>query len=186
MQRSVWGIVYSLIGVAILGSVALLGCSIALNSEPLGLTGVALCVLAIAAFRFANDIGWLKTERASLHDRHAAVQQEELRVHARAAILENQTQQALREMDEVERRRTEALETERAALHAQIEAEREALLCDIEAKRSAIREDGVRIGHMLGVRGITFDAVESHTNVITLPVGEARATTMGEGRIHNR
>lgn len=186
MHRTTWGIIYCVAAAGILASAILLGRSIATDSEPFALTGVSLCIVSVAASRFASDHGWLKTVRSSVAAREAGITQAEIQIHTRSSLLESQTQRALREMDEIEGQRAERNEADRATMRAEIAAERDAMIEEFEAQKSAFREDAMRLGHMLGVRGLDAKAVENMAQVITLPVGEHRPTTMGEGRINRQ
>lgn len=186
MHRTTWGIIYCLVAVGIAVSAVLLGRSVTSDSEPLALAGVSLCITTLAASRFATDHGWLKSARSSVTVREAALTQAETKLHMREVLLEKQTQQALREMDQLDHQRKEELELERRAMVQAADTEAEARETTWNTSRSDQLQKAVRVGYNLGVRGLDITSIDNMAQVINLPVGERGTTTMGEGRLSNR
>jgi hypothetical protein len=182
MQRLGWRSIYWLIGTGLAAAIGLLGCSIATNSQPLAFTGFAICIIALVGARLVTDARWLKTRRAQLDADRAAVTDDQKRLYADRAVLENQGQRARREMDDEERSNRESLRADRKKLRAEIAAEREAMLIEVENEQDKYKREGFEVGLEMGLRGV---GPEAKTNVIRLPLSPHQSTTMGQGAFYN-
>lgn len=155
---------------------ALILTALTLDRPTIAVAGLALCLIALTAFRMAY-------EQATLHQQRADIGEQQRLVQAERSIFERDTERARRALHDRETELAEGVARDRARLCREIEDERDRMQTDFANKLALKQREAFQKGFEMGENGIGSES--SSANVIYLPLGGNGATIMGTGTTHN-
>lgn len=140
------------------------------------IAGLSMLFPALMAYRMIY-------EQASLRDARKDVSNRERLLQAERAVLEGDTERTRRGLDDQERDHHAAVAREREALHLDTEAERDRMATEFANQKAEWQRAAFRKGFEMGKFGVGQESRSAE--VIYLPFGMDRATTMETGTMHN-
>lgn len=185
MQRITWATIYCLIGAGLTTAAILLGDSIATDRTPLGLAGIATCLISLTGAHFTFQARWLKVRLVGVDSRMDRLRLDEVEVRkAQERIYKDEAALDLRRafMTTEFQRATMSLEEDQRAGVEALEAAREEQEANAEEEKFLVALDAFERGYEMCLRGVAPDAP---SNVVSFPRSPLRATTMGQGALYN-
>lgn len=175
-MRHTWRLIYgtTLIGGAI--GAALIASGVRSHDPTTAVAGLSLLFTSLMAFRTTYEQAWLQRSRKTLGDQERLLQ-------AERGVWERDTERTRRELADQERDQMEAIASERETMHRQLEDERDRMHTDFANKKAEMQRAAFQKGFEMGENGIGKESRSA--DVIYLPFGDGRPTTMAPGTMHN-
>lgn len=174
------GTTKTLAGTSLILGLAVLGSAVILDALEQAIAGLALVCVGLAAWiptvidRAIRDTTAERARLQRLTDENIIQEQQYI---AARAVLDNDRERLVQEMDRVEREAAAQVAAEKRRLRARAEAERTALQLEFEQQRSTLKMDAYLKGLDHGERGIMLGGPATDAVVIQLPLG-----AIGSGR----
>lgn len=174
------GTTKKLAGASLILGLTVLGSAVILDALEQAIAGLALVCAGLAAWiptaidRAIRDTSAERAQLARLMDEN--ISQEQQYIAARA-VLDNDRERLIQEMERVEREAADTIAVEKRRLRANADAERAALELEFEQQRAKLKLDAYLTGLGHGERGITLEGPAVDAKVIQLPLGP-----IGSGR----